>query len=77
MPYPKQSLTELFRDSTQPQGQTVPRPPSTYTSSGQPYTPQGQAAGASAVAAAPPANPNPSDSLPYPKQSLFEVFSSK
>ena len=76
MPYPKQSLTDLFRDSTQPQGQTVPSPPSTYSASGQPYTPQGQAAGATAAAAPPPANPDPSASLPYPKQSLFEVFSS-
>jgi hypothetical protein len=74
MPYPKQSLTDLFRDSTQPQGQTVPRPPSTYTASGQPYTPQGQAGGA-AAAAAPPANPDNSNQLAYPKQSLFEVFS--
>jgi hypothetical protein len=77
LPYPKQSLTDLFRDSTQPQGQTVPRPPSTYTASGQPYTPQGQAAGATAVAAAPPANPDSPNQLAYPKQSLFEVFSSK
>jgi hypothetical protein len=77
MPYPKQSLTDLFRDSTQPQAQTVPRPPSTYTASGQPYTPQGQAGGATAVAAAPPANPDSSNQLAYPKQSLFEIFSSK
>ena len=75
MPYPKQSLTDLFRDSTQPQGQTVPRPPSTYTASGQPYTPQGQAGGAAAAAAAPPASPDNSNQLAYPKQSLFEVFS--
>jgi hypothetical protein len=64
----------------QSQTQTVPHPPSTYTASGQPYVPPpGQqpygalpAAGATA-AAAPPANPDPSDSLPYPKQSLFSV----
>ena len=71
LPYPKQSLTDVFRGSTETQ--TVPRPPSSYTPSGQPYTP-GQAANG-AAAAAPPAGQNPSDSLPYPKQSLFEVFS--
>ena len=43
MPYPKQSLADVFRDSAQPQGQTIPRPPGTYTPSGQPYTPQAQA----------------------------------
>jgi hypothetical protein len=73
LPYPKQSLTDVFRGSTETQTQTVPRPPSTYTPSGQPYTP-GQAANG-AAAAPPPASQNPSDSLPYPKQSLFEVFS--
>jgi hypothetical protein len=67
LPYPKQSLTDVFRGSTEPQTQTVPRPPTSYTPSGQPYTPQGQAAA--------PAAQNPSDSLPYPQQSLFEVFS--
>ena len=80
MPYPKQSLADLFRGSTEPQTQTVPRPPSTYTASGQPYTPQGQAANAApagSAAAAAPAIQDPSNSLPYPKQSLFEVFSNK
>jgi hypothetical protein len=70
LPYPKQSLTDVFRGSTETQ--TVPRPPSTYSPSGQPYVP-GQAANG-AAAAAPPAGQNPTDSLPYPKQSLFEVF---
>ena len=68
----------------QSQTQTVPHPPSTYTASGQPYVPPpGQqpygalpAAGATA-AAAPPANPDPTDSLPYPKQSLIDLFSNK
>ena len=88
LPYPKQSLADLFRGSTQTQAQsqtqTVPHPPGTYTVSGQPYTPPpGQqpygappAPGASA-AAAPPANPDPTDSLPYPKQSLIDLFSNK
>jgi len=71
LPYPKQSLADVFRGSTEPQGQSVPRPPSTYTASGQPYTPQGASGGAAAA----PASQNPADSLPYPKQSLFEVFS--
>ncbi len=78
LPYPKQSLADVFRGSTETQTQTVPRPPSTYTPSGQPYTPQGQAAAgapATGTAAAAPASQTPSDSLPYPKQSLFEVFS--
>jgi hypothetical protein len=80
MPYPKQSLADVFRGSTEPQTQTVPRPPSTYTASGQPYTPQGQAANgapAGGAAAAAPASQDPPNSLPYPKQSLFEVFSNK
>jgi hypothetical protein len=39
--YPDQSIADLFRGSTQPQ--SVPRPPGTYTPSGQPYIPpQGQ-----------------------------------
>ena len=80
MPYPKQSLADVFRGSTETQTQTVPRPPSTYTASGQPYTPQGQAANgapAGGAVAAAPASQDPSNSLPYPKQSLFEVFSNK
>jgi hypothetical protein len=77
MPYPKQSLVDVFSDSTQAQGQTVPRPPGTYTPSGQPYTPQAQAGGATAVAAAPPANSDTSNLLAYPKQSLFEAMSNK
>jgi hypothetical protein len=88
LPYPKQSLVDLFRGSTQTQGQSqaqaIPHPPSTYTASGEPYVPpQGQqpygtlpASGATAVAA-PPANPDPRDSLPYPKQSLIDLFSNK
>lgn len=79
MPYPKQSLADVFRGSTETQTQTVPRPPSTYTASGQPYT-QGQAANgapAGGAAAAAPASQDSSNSLAYPKQSLFEVFSNK
>ena len=75
LPYPKQSLADVFSNSTESEPQSVPRPPSTYTPSGQPYTPQGQAAAGGAVAAAPAASQNSSNSLPYPKQSLFELFS--
>jgi hypothetical protein len=68
LPYPKQSLTDVFSGSTDTQAQSAPRPPSTYSASGQPAAPQGQAA--------PPANGDSSGAGPYPKQSLFEVFSS-
>jgi hypothetical protein len=88
LPYPKQSLADLFRGSTltqaQSQTQTVPHPPSTYTPSGQPYSPPPaqQPYGApptpsAATAAMQPANPDPTDSLPYPKQSLIDLFSNK
>jgi hypothetical protein len=83
LPYPKQSLVDLFRGSTQTQTQTAPQAPSTYTPSGQPYSPpQGQptnsaAPPAATAAAPPPANPDYTDSLPYPKQSLFQIFSNK
>jgi hypothetical protein len=77
MPYPKQSLADMFSGSTQSQAQSVPRPPSTYAPSGQPYTPQGQAASAAPAASAPPASADASSSGPYPKQSLFDIFSSK
>jgi hypothetical protein len=40
LPYPRQSL---FQKSPDPQVAAVPRPPDSYTSAGQPYTPpQGQ-----------------------------------
>ena len=88
LPYPKQSLADVFRDSTQTPAQsqihTVPHPPSTYTPSGQPYSPppgqqsNGVSPAPSSIAAAtPPVNPDPTDSLPYPKQSLIDLFSNK
>jgi hypothetical protein len=78
LPYPKQSLADVFRGSTETQPQSVPRPPSSYTPSGQPYTPQGQAAGGAPTAgSAAPAGQNPSDLLPYPKQSLFDFSNNK
>jgi hypothetical protein len=85
LPYPKQSLADLFRGSTQTQApsqtQTVPHPPSTYAPSGQPYSPppaqQPYGAPPPSATAAPPANPGPTDSLPYPKQSLIDLFSNK
>jgi hypothetical protein len=85
LPYPKQSLADLFHGSTQTQApsqtQTVPHPPSTYAPSGQPYSPppaqQPYGAPTPSATAAPPANPDPTDSLPYPKQSLIDLFSNK
>jgi len=68
LPYPKQSLADVFSGSTESQAQSVPRPPSTYT-------PQGQAAYGTPAAAAPPPAADPASAGPYPKQSLFEVFS--
>lgn len=56
-PYPKQSLVDVFRDSTDSQApaQIVPRPPSTYTPSAQPYyTGQPPAYGTVAGNTAPP-----------------------
>jgi hypothetical protein len=82
LPYPKQSLFE-FRGSTEPQGAAMPHPPSTYTPAGQP--PPGQAgngAPASSAGTPPAATPaqastDSTDYLPYPKQSLFDLFSEK
>ena len=78
-PYPKQSLVEVFKDtSDSPPAQNVPRPPSTYTPAGQPYQanpPYG------AAASAPPPQPTPpadAQAVPgYPQQSLTDLFSSK
>jgi hypothetical protein len=86
LPYPKQSLVDLFRGSTETQGQTqtVPHPPSTYTPSNQPYSPPpgqptygGPPQSGATAAAAPPAQQDYSASLPYPKQSLVDLFSNK
>jgi hypothetical protein len=81
LPYPKQSLTEVFRGSTDPQPQAavaMPHPPSSYTPSGQPYTPAAGQPGAPPPAAAPAqASTNSADYLPYPQQSLMDVFRDK
>jgi len=88
LPYPKQSLFEVFRGSTEPQAAAVPHPPSTYAPAGQPYSPPpsqsasgvpaGSAPTRSSPTATPPqANADPSDYLPYPKQSVFDLFSNK
>lgn len=87
-PYPKQSLVDLFKGSTSTP--SVPRPPSTYTPSAQPYTPPpGQpgygappsstaVAPATPTAAAPPPKPDPAMSgSPYPQQSITDLFSNK
>jgi hypothetical protein len=76
LPYPKQSLIDAFHDSTDPQNPSMPHPPSSYTPAGQPYSPGQQANGAPPPgASAPPAPANPTDALPYPKQSLFDALS--
>jgi len=82
-PYPKQTLFDSFRGSTQSAQPSVPHPPSTYTPVNQPYSPpsgQQPASGAPAGAAPAAAAPAPdadSSGYPYPKQSLFDVFSNK
>jgi hypothetical protein len=81
-PYPKQSLFDTFRGSTESAQPSVPHPPSTYAPVNQPYSPppgqpaNGAPAGAAPAAAAPNSNTDPSG-YPYPKQSLFDVFSNK
>jgi len=81
-PYPKQSLFDTFRGSTESAQPSVPHPPSTYTPVNQPYSPppgqpaNGAPAGAAPAAAAPNSTTDPSG-YPYPKQSLFDVFSDK
>lgn len=87
MPYPKQSLFDLFRGSSESPPAAVPHPPGTYAPAGQPSTPPtGQPsnttpgsvpAGAPPAAPAQTANTDPSDLMPYPKQSLFDLFSNK
>jgi hypothetical protein len=77
LPYPKQSLFEVFRGSTEPQGAAaMPHPPGTYTPAGQPYSP-GQPGAPPPAAAPAQASNDRSDYLPYPKQSLFDLFSDK
>jgi hypothetical protein len=80
--YPNQSITDFFRGSTQPQAQTVPHPPSSYTPSGQPYpspnqpgygTPQNAPPAGAATAAPPSSEPQPHVSG-YPNQSITDVF---
>jgi hypothetical protein len=64
-PYPQQSLIG-GPDSSQP-AQYVPRPPSAYTASDQPYPANQQASGA------PPAA-NGASNYPYPQQSLVDLL---
>ena len=77
--HPNQSITDLFRDSSSPQTPNVPRPPSSYTPVGQPYSPPGQsangapqAAGSSATAATAP--PPPISDGAHPNQSITDLF---
>lgn len=88
--YPSQSIADLFRSDAAPPAQTtnMPHPPSSYTPSGQPYTPPaGQPAYGASAAAPPAASAPPPASAPaanvdpatlsgaYPNQSLSDVFS--
>jgi hypothetical protein len=80
-PYPKQSLVELFRDSTDaaPAAPNAPRPPTSYTPTGQPYPANQPAYGVPVAAAAPPPSPPPpadnaAVGYPYPNQSLMDLF---
>jgi hypothetical protein len=80
--YPDQSLFDLFHGSTEPQAQTVPRPPGSYTPSAQPYSPPAQPAygapqapapaGATTAAASPP--PEQPHISGYPTQSIGDIF---
>ncbi len=88
--YPSVSLVDYFKGSTDssPSTQTaaVPHPPSTYTPAGEPYTPasgqpgEGGASGlpapqAAGVGAAQPANSDAAASaMPYPQESLWDIF---
>jgi hypothetical protein len=74
--YPTVSILDLFKDGTpgSTSAPNVPHPPSTYTPSGQPYSPPaGQAAATTAAPAAEPADANPAASA-YPKESLVDFF---
>jgi hypothetical protein len=69
--HPNQSITDLFRDAPPPESPNVPRPPSSYTPVGQPYTPPGQPAyGAPATASLPP----PISDGVHPNQSITDLF---
>ncbi len=70
-PYPQQSLFELPGST---QTQNVPRPPTTYTPSGEPYTPPGGAPAAAAPATPPPPPEQESVGGVYPQQSLSDLF---
>ena len=78
LPYPKQSLADVFRGSTESRLRPC-RARRALIRHGTTYTPQGQAANgapAGGAAAAPPAGAGSVQLAgPYPKQSLFEVFS--
>jgi hypothetical protein len=79
--HPNQSITDLFHDTPSPVSPNVPRPPSSYTPVGQPYSPPpGQPAyGASQAVATPtPAattsSPPPVSDGVHPNQSITDLF---
>jgi hypothetical protein len=74
--YPTVSILDLFKEGTPgyASAPNVPHPPSTYTPSGQPYSPSsGQAAVATAAPAAQPSDADPAASA-YPRESLVDLF---
>ena len=78
--HPNQSITDLFRDAPPPESPNVPRPPSSYTPVGQPYSPPGQPTyGASQAVGTPPSSATASSPPPisdgvHPNQSITDLF---
>ncbi len=78
--HPNQSISDLFRDSPSTESPSVPRPPSSYTPVGPPYSPPGQPAyGGSQAGGA--STPSPTASSPpplsdgvHPNQSISDLF---
>jgi hypothetical protein len=71
-PFPKQSLVDLFRGSTSsPGAPAMPRPPSTYVASAQPYNPGQTAYTASPNVPRPPSTYVPSAQPYNPNQPSY------
>ena len=72
--HPNQSITDLFRDPSSPGSANIPRPPSSYTPTGHPYTPPGQPAfGGPQNAGDASTEPSLSDGV-HPNQSITDIF---
>jgi len=79
-PYPTVSLIDIFKEGTPSIGSSsasnAPRPPTTYTPSGQPYSPPPSGQTAAAAPQSAPA-PEPADNSAisgYPSESLYDLF---